>query len=100
MSFQYFCVASSNNNAIFVGFSLICLESLGFLQMENPFGKLNSVIKSMSAILLTINVGHYKVWDIQCLILCHYKTSKQEPHNIRLYISLYEKYAKFSNVRI
>ena len=28
---RYFCVASCNNNAIFVGFSLICLESLGFL---------------------------------------------------------------------
>ena len=32
MSFLYFWVASCNNNAILVGFSLICLESLGFLQ--------------------------------------------------------------------
>ena len=31
MSFQYFCFASCNNNVVFVGFSLICLESLGFL---------------------------------------------------------------------
>ena len=30
LSFQYCCVASCNNNAIFVGFSLISLESLGF----------------------------------------------------------------------
>ena len=28
MSFQYFCVASCSNNAIFVGFSLICLETV------------------------------------------------------------------------
>ena len=28
MGFRYFCVASCNNNAIFVGFSLICLEGL------------------------------------------------------------------------
>ena len=34
LSFQYFCVASCNNNAIFVGFSLICLESLGFLKED------------------------------------------------------------------
>ena len=27
--FQYFCIASCKNNAIFVGFSLICLEGLG-----------------------------------------------------------------------
>ena len=27
--FDYFCVASCNNNATFVWFSLICLESLG-----------------------------------------------------------------------
>ena len=32
MSFLYFCVVSCNNNAISVGFSLICLESLGILQ--------------------------------------------------------------------
>ena len=32
MSFQYFCVASCNNNAIFVWFSLICFERLGFLE--------------------------------------------------------------------
>ena len=32
MSFWYFCVASCNDNAIFVCFSLICRESLGFLQ--------------------------------------------------------------------
>ena len=31
MSFRYFCVASGNKTAIFVWFSLICLESLGFL---------------------------------------------------------------------
>ena len=31
MSFQYFCVASCNNNPVLVGFSLINLESLGFL---------------------------------------------------------------------
>ena len=30
-SFQYSCVAYYNDKAIFVGFSLICLESLGFL---------------------------------------------------------------------
>ena len=30
MSFWYFCVVSCNNNAIFVGFSLICLQSFGF----------------------------------------------------------------------
>ena len=32
MNFQYFCVASCNNNAIFEGFSLICSESLSFLK--------------------------------------------------------------------
>ena len=31
VSFQYFCIASCNNNEIFVWFSLICLDSLGFL---------------------------------------------------------------------
>ena len=31
LSFWYFCVVSCNNNAIFVEFSLISLESLGFL---------------------------------------------------------------------
>ena len=39
--------------------------------MKNPFDELNSVIKSMSTILLTINIGHYEVSDILCLILCH-----------------------------
>ena len=29
--FPHFCVASCNNKVIFVGFSLKCLESLGFL---------------------------------------------------------------------
>ena len=32
MSFQYFCVASCNNNVIFEGFSLIRPESLSFLK--------------------------------------------------------------------
>ena len=32
LSFQYFCVAYYNDIAIFVGFSLTCLENLGFLQ--------------------------------------------------------------------
>ena len=36
MSFQYFCVASCNNNAIFVWFSLICLE---IIQPFNHFQK-------------------------------------------------------------
>ena len=32
VGFGFFCIVSScHNNAIFVGFSLICLESLGFL---------------------------------------------------------------------
>ena len=31
MSFRYFCAASCNNNPTSVWFSLICLESLGFL---------------------------------------------------------------------
>ena len=29
--------------------------------MKNPFDQLNSVIKSISIILLTINTGNYKV---------------------------------------
>ena len=29
--FRYFCIASCNNNEIFVWLSLICLDSLGFL---------------------------------------------------------------------
>ena len=29
--------------------------------MKNPFDKLNSVINSTSAILLTINIGHHGV---------------------------------------
>ena len=33
MRLQYFCVASCNNNAIFVRSGLICLERLGFLQI-------------------------------------------------------------------
>ena len=31
VSFRYFYITSCHNNAVFVGFSLICLESLGFL---------------------------------------------------------------------
>ena len=33
--FLHFCVASCNVNVIFVGFSLISLESLGFVQWRN-----------------------------------------------------------------
>ena len=39
--------------------------------MKNPFDELNSVIKSKSTILLTINISYRKVLDMLCLILCH-----------------------------
>ena len=32
LSFQYFCLAFCNHNSIFVRFSLICIESLAFLE--------------------------------------------------------------------
>ena len=56
MNFQYFCVASCNNNAIFEGFSLICPESLGFLKI--------TVIKVFATCLfmhLSLNTYFYKI---------------------------------------
>ena len=37
MGFRYFCVASCNNNAIFVGFSLICLEGLAVCYFHSTY---------------------------------------------------------------
>ena len=57
--------------------------------MENLLDELNSVIKSMSTILLTININYYKVRGIyKNYITCNY------------IFPYYEKYAKFSIIWI
>ena len=42
-------------------FANYVLISCIYSSMKNPFDELNSVIKSISIILLTINTGNYKV---------------------------------------
>ena len=67
-SFWYFCVASCNNNAIFAGFSLTCLESLGFFNfnqfnnspfsLPNYFRTLSSCLGSKNSVTTFVSLSN------------------------------------------